>query len=515
MEVVIVGMLATGLFIGLVVALVHLYFARNAANAARAEARNAGHHAAMAAQDAAAAEQRAAHFARYQAIVDVEAAVAQMRAHAEHAARQVSATAQQQAAGMLAHARSVQDVGLAEAARVVTEARIRADRLQADSTRLEAAVIALRNVTNGYGDAYILPSAGLLDELAEQLGYAEAGSRLKEARKRTRDMIKAGAAADSGYVDPARRMDAIRFVVDAFNGKVDTILADTKDDNHGTLAQKIRDAFALVNQNGVAFRATRILPLYLDARLDELKWAVIAQQLRQREREEQRELRDRMKDEEQAQREFERAQKEAQKEEDVLRKALEKARREVEQSGEADRAAFEAKLLELTEKLRVAEEKGKRAMSMAQQTRAGYVYIISNVGSFGEHVYKIGMTRRLKPEDRVDELGDASVPFEFDIHTLIKADDAPALESALHKRFFESQVNKVNSRKEFFRVRLEDVRAEIELRGIQTSWTMAAACREYQESLAMQRLADGAKPSGVQLAGAVSSVTGQIVAVGA
>lgn len=508
MEVVIVGMLAAGLFIGLIIALVHLYLARTAANAALAEARNAGHH-------AAAAGQRAAHFARYQAIVDVEATVARMRDHAEQAARQVTANAQQQAQGMLAHARSAQDAGLAEAARIVVEARARADKLQADSNRLEAAVTALRNVTNGYGNAYILPSTGLLDELAEQLGYAEAGAKLKEARKRTRDMIKAGVAADSGYVEPARRTDAIRFVVDAFNGKVDTILADTTDDNHGTLAQKIRDAFALVNQNGVAFRTTRILPQYLDARLEELKWAVIAQQLRQREREEQRELRERMRDEEQAQREFERAQKEAQKEEDVIRKALDKARREVEQSGEADRAAFEAKLLELTEKLRVAEEKGKRAMSMAQQTRAGYVYIISNVGSFGEHVYKIGMTRRLKPEDRVDELGDASVPFEFDIHTLIKADDAPALESALHKRFVESQVNKVNPRKEFFRVRLEDLRAEIERRGIQTSWTMAAACREYQESLAMQRLAEGDKPSGVQLAGAVSTVTGQVVAVSA
>jgi len=503
-EFVLLGMLIVALVIALASAVFYLFKARADADAARFEARNAQQQAgaamqrgAGAEQRALAAEQRAAFLSKYQAIVDVEAAVAQMRTHAEQSSRQIVTNAQQQAQAALSDASALHVSASTEAARIVGDARARTEQLQADAARLEATVRALRNVAEGYGDTYILPTAGLLDELAEQLTYTEAGERLKSARKRTKDMIKSGGAADSSYVEPARRTDAIRFVVDAFNGKVDTILADTKDDNHGTLAQKIRDAFALVNQNGAAFRSTRILPGYLQARLDELHWAVIAFQLRSREREEQRALREQMREEEQAQKEFERAQKEAEKEEATLRKALDKARREVEQSSQADRQVFEAKLFELTEKLRVAEEKGQRAMSMAQQTRAGHVYVISNVGSFGEHVYKIGMTRRLKPEDRVDELGDASVPFEFDIHALIKADDAPALECALHRAFGEHQVNKVNPRKEFFRVKLEDVRAEIEKRGIQVSWTMAAACREYQESMAVQRAAD--KPSGTRL----------------
>ena len=242
-----------------------------------------------------------------------------------------------------------------------------------------------------------------------------------------------------------------------------------------------------MNQNGAAFRNARIQPAYLDARLDELKWAVVGHQLRLREREEQRALRERMRDEERAQKEMERALKEAEKEEALLRKALEKARREVAESSEADRARYEAKLLELGEKLQAAEEKGKRAISMAQQTKAGHVYVISNIGSFGEHVYKIGMTRRLEPNDRVRELGDASVPFEFDIHAMIKTEDAPGLECALHKAFVAVQVNKVNPRKEFFRVRLEEVRARLEELGIQASWTMTAACRQYQETLALER----------------------------
>jgi hypothetical protein len=94
--------------------------------------------------------------------------------------------------------------------------------------------------------------------------------------------------------------------------------------------------------------------------------------------------------------------------------------------------------------------KNQRALSMAQQTRLGHVYVISNIGSFGENIYKIGMTRRLEFLDRVKGLGDASVPFSFDVHTIIKADDVPTLEKMLHKKFANKKVNKVNSRKEFF-----------------------------------------------------------------
>ena len=94
--------------------------------------------------------------------------------------------------------------------------------------------------------------------------------------------------------------------------------------------------------------------------------------------------------------------------------------------------------------------------------KAGYVYIISNIGSFGENVYKIGMTRRLDPTERVDELGDASVPFKFDIHAMIFSEDAPALEAALHNAFADRRINLVNRRREFFRVTLDEIKAEVE-----------------------------------------------------
>ena len=125
---------------------------------------------------------------------------------------------------------------------------------------------------------------------------------------------------------------------------------------------------------------------------------------------------------------------------------------------------------------------------MAQQTKSGHVYVISNIGSFGENVLKIGMTRRLEPLDRIRELGDASVPFEFDVHAMIFSEDAPSLERELHKRFALSQVNKVNNRKEFFRIDLGELRRTIEARGLdEVHWTMLAEARQYRETLALEQ----------------------------
>ncbi|MNL32480.1 hypothetical protein D3C87_1543370 [compost metagenome] len=136
----------------------------------------------------------------------------------------------------------------------------------------------------------------------------------------------------------------------------------------------------------------------------------------------------------------------------------------------------------LQAQLQAAQEKNQRALSMAQQTRAGHVYVISNIGSFGEQVFKIGMTRRLEPLDRIRELGDASVPFEFDVHAMIFSDDAPGLEKKLHRHFLREQVNKVNPRKEFFRIGLPVIRAELEDLGVETLWTMSAKALEYKET---------------------------------
>ena len=119
--------------------------------------------------------------------------------------------------------------------------------------------------------------------------------------------------------------------------------------------------------------------------------------------------------------------------------------------------------------------------------KAGYVYIISNIGSFGENIYKIGMTRRLDPFDRVDELGDASVPFKFDVHAMIFSDDAPKLEAALHRAFEHKKLNMVNQKREFFAVTLEEIEEVVKANYDKTvEFVKVAEAGQYRESIKMK-----------------------------
>jgi hypothetical protein len=369
-------------------------------------------------------------------------------------------------------------------------AEIASDALEAreNAALYEKTVKAMKNIISGYGDEYIIPSRSLLDDLAETYGYTQAGEDLKNARKNSRELVKFLQAAECDYVEANRRTTAINFIVDAFNGKADSILSRAKVDNYGKLKQEMVDSFNLVNFNGQAFRNARIKDGYFRSRMQELEFACRVHEIRLRDLEEQRRIKEQIREEEKARREIERALHEAVKEEELLQKAMAKAREQLVVASEEQRFKYEAQIAELEQKWKEAEERNQRALSMAQQTRSGHVYIVSNVGSFGENVYKIGMTRRLEPLDRVRELGDASVPFAFDIHAMIWSNDAPGLEDQLHKKFALSQMNKVNYRKEFYRVTLKEIREEIEKDVAEIQWTMTAEAREYHESQAIEKL---------------------------
>lgn len=351
---------------------------------------------------------------------------------------------------------------------------------------LEAAAKAMKNVIAGYGNKYLVPSETWIDDLAEEYSFKEAGQKLKTVRLRVRQMISDNLAAMCDYAERNRKETAESFVTDAFNGKVDSIMMKVKSDNYGTLSQKIKDAFSLVNHDGSAFRNARITQPFLDARLDELQWACATKELQDREKEEQRLIKAEIREEERARREYEKALKQTEKEEKLLKEAMEKARKQLEEAHDEDAAKLQAQLDALQTKLTEAEAKNQRALSMAQQTKRGHVYVISNVGSFGEEVVKIGLTRRLEPLDRVKELGDASVPFLFDVHAMIYSEDAPNLESTLHKVFEAGRINKVNHRKEFFRVRLADIKEHLNFLGIEAKWTLAAEAQEFRESQALE-----------------------------
>lgn len=384
--------------------------------------------------------------------------------------------------------------------KIIEDANIKAKEIAGDAytalneyNDLQKKLKAIKNIIDGYGNEYLVPTHGLLDDLADDFGYTEAGAELKKAREQSKLMVKNGLSAKCDYVENNRKNTAINFVTDAFNGKVDTILTTIKTTNYGILNQKIIDSYHLVNDLGKAFRNAVITDEYLQSRLNELTWGVQAFELKEKQKEEQRLIKEQMREEEKSRREYEKAIKEAEKEEETLKKLMEKAKIQLEAANEQKRAEYEAKLIDLQNKLKQAEEKNQRALSMAQQTKSGHVYIISNIGSFGEDVYKIGMTRRLEPLDRVKELSDASVPFNFDVHSMIFSNDAPKLETELHKLFSENQVNKVNPKKEFFKVNIKAIREKIESMGIETKWTMLADAVEYRESLAIQNKTTNSK----------------------
>ncbi|MGP0068723.1 MAG: DUF4041 domain-containing protein [Isosphaeraceae bacterium] len=351
----------------------------------------------------------------------------------------------------------------------------------------QATAQALQNRIEKYERLYLVPPAHILDELAEEFGFSKAGEKLKLARERTKLMQANGTAVTCGYPDGWKKDHALKFVLSTFNGKVDTVLSRVRTNNQGKLIQEIKDAYALVNKDGEVYKNARIQEEYLDSRLEELKWAVAVQKLKEKTREEQRAIREQIREEERARKEIERAIKQAEREEELVNKAIARIKKQFEEASEAEKARLEAQLLDLNAKLVEAEEKSKKAISMAQQTKKGHVYIISNVGSFGEDVYKIGLTRRLDPNERVRELGDASVPFPFDVHAMVASDDAPSLESALHRRFLERQVNKVNKRKEFFRVSLKELREAADELGLEASWTLMAEAAQYRETLALEQ----------------------------
>ncbi|WKB82225.1 DUF4041 domain-containing protein [Cellulophaga lytica] len=248
----------------------------------------------------------------------------------------------------------------------------------------------------------------------------------------------------------------INLTLRAFNGECDTLISKVRWNNVKRFEERIIKAFNAINKLGKS-NDVLITDEYLRLKLDELHLAYELEFKKQQEKEEQRAIRDEQREEERAQREFIKAKKEAELEEKRFQKALEKAQKELGLVSGEELEKLNTQISELQKNLQEAHEAKERAISRAQETKSGHVYIISNIGSFGENIYKIGMTRRLEPMDRVKELGDASVPFRFDLHALIFTENAPELENLLQREFDDRRINKVNYRKEYFRVTLDEI----------------------------------------------------------
>lgn len=248
----------------------------------------------------------------------------------------------------------------------------------------------------------------------------------------------------------------INLTLRAFNGECDSLISKVRWNNVNRFKKRITKSFNAINKLGQS-NDTYITDSFLKLKLAELDLTYEYAHKKYQEKEERRAIREEQREEERAQREFEKAAKEAELEENRFQKALERAQNELGLVSGEDLEKLNTQIENLKQSLKEAQEAKIRAISRAQETKSGHVYIISNLGSFGENVYKIGMTRRLEPIDRVKELGGASVPFTFDLHAMIFSENAPELENLLQKDFHDRRVNKVNNRKEYFRVTLDEI----------------------------------------------------------
>lgn len=274
----------------------------------------------------------------------------------------------------------------------------------------------------------------------------------------------------------------IQLMLRAFNGESNNIIAKVKFGNVISYENQINKSFESINKLGAGF-SCRLTSDYLYLKIVELHLVYEYNEKLYEEKEEQKAIREKMKEEERAAKEIEEAKRQAEQEEERYRRALEQAQEEIKNAAHNKQKELQDHIDSLELKLQEAIEKGQRAISMAQQTKRGHVYIISNIGSFGEDVFKIGMTRRLNPQDRVDELGGSSVPFRFDVHAMISSDDAPKLENTLHKMLQHARVNKVNKHKEFFKVSIEEIEKLVKENHGELQLTKLAEAREFRKSL--------------------------------
>ena len=239
-----------------------------------------------------------------------------------------------------------------------------------------------------------------------------------------------------------------------FNGECDSLIAKVKWNNASKVKERIEKSYENINKLGKTSQIEISID-FLKLKLKEFALTYEYEQKKYEEKEEQRRIREQMREEEKVQKELERAQREAEDEEKRYQKALDKAKQELLNANNVEIEALNEQIKSLENKLTEAHEKKERAISLAQLTKVGHIYVISNIGSFGDDVYKIGMTRRLDPIDRGKELGDASGPVTFDVHAIIYSENAPQLENEIHKKFNYSRLNRINNRRDLLRTKVQ------------------------------------------------------------
>lgn len=344
----------------------------------------------------------------------------------------------------------------------------------------------------------LMQSFGLYTPRYSFMNADEYKARLLEIRAEQKDMVK-NKTAVSGNTNwtvnnsesKGRKMvsDMQKLLLRAFNSECDDVIEHVKYNNIEASEKRITSSRDAISKLG-SIMDVSVQPKYYRLKIEELHLAFEYAQKKQQEKEEQKEARARMREEAKLAKEIEEERKKLEKEQQHYQNALQRINAQLEAASEADRAAIEEKKAELVAQLNKIDKEFADVDYREANQRAGYVYVISNIGAFGENVYKIGMTRRLDPQDRVDELSDASVPFNFDVHAMIFSNDVPKLEAALHNAFADRKLNFVNQRREFFNVTLDEIKQVVrENYDKSVEFVELAPAEQYRESLKLKAAA--------------------------
>lgn len=321
--------------------------------------------------------------------------------------------------------------------------------LREEYERLRREVVELR-------DVMIMQEVGIYQYSHPLDSAAQYKDELAEIEATERTIVKAGEAVSGTkkWIINGSEKDGAKMVADfgklmlrAYNAEADNALRSLRPYAVDKAVERLEKMRQSISKLGSSMKI-EITEKYHQLRLREIRLTADYQSKLADEKEREREQRARLREEEEARREFEREQARLEKE----KAHLESAANALRMRGD------EAAAIEMEHKRDEVQHAIDGVVNRAANVRAGYVYVISNIGSFGDRVVKIGMTRRLEPMDRVRELGDASVPFRFDVHCIIFSEDAVGLESALHREFAAKRVNLVNTHREFFWVSPSDVR---------------------------------------------------------
>lgn len=364
------------------------------------------------------------------------------------------------------------------------------ERVKAAEAKVEKLEQEKASLNEELGTLYneVLCSMTSIDAYSD-LKSDEVKNQLALLKTREDEAVKSGAALEVSNESTSKKVieSQKKQILRCFNAESASLIGGVTVNNVDSVRTKLQRSYDALNKI-FAVDGVKISEDFLAMKFEEMSLVYAYMVKVEEEKEQKKAIREQMVEEEKVRREIEREKQKIEKEENQFNNEVKKLMGYMQKAkDDVEKQLYIDKIQELEDKLKALASDKENVLQREQNTRAGFVYIISNIGSFGESVYKIGMTRRLDPMDRINELSSASVPFPFDVHAMIFSEDAPALETLLHHHFQENQVNKVNARKEFFRVDLDEIKKLVlENHNATVKFVDIPDALEYRETLKIE-----------------------------